>query len=116
MDKAAVSLIEQFESQLPAYAGLVPKSLGNFVLFVCFKALVLYITLKVLLLALKIVWGITKFVLYLSCCCCLCRGGSKKQATNGKKDDKKKNGKTASNGKSAPAGKAAAKPAAKKKA
>merc|ERR1740121_1777207 len=112
MDKAAVSLIEQFESQVPAYKGLVPKSLGNFVLFVCFKALVLYVTLKVLLLVLKIVWGITKFVLYLSCCCCLCRGGSKKQATNGKKDDKKKpaatNGKTTSNGKIAPAGKAAA--------
>merc|ERR1719220_2186536 len=96
METAAVSLIEHFETQVPAYKGLVPKSFGNFVLFVCFKALVFYVTLKVLLLALKIVWGITKFVLYLSCCCCLCRGGGKKKATNGKTDDKKKatNGKT----------------------
>merc|ERR1712160_51703 len=99
---AAVALIEQFEAKMPSYKGLIPKTLGNFALFVCYKLLVLYIVLKVLLFALRTVFGIFGFFVC-AICCCRCGKGSAK--AGGKKAT------TAA----APAGKAAAKAAGKKK-
>lgn len=102
-NQVAVGLIERFEGHLPAYKGMIPKTLGNFVLFVCYKAIVLFILLKVLLFALRLAFGIFTGVL---CCMCCCRCGSKPAA-------KATSSKKAANGKAAT--KAAAKPAAKKK-
>lgn len=116
MDKAAVGMIEKFESKLPAYKGMIPKTLGNLVLFICYKAVVLYVLLKVILFALRMVFGITSCVV---CCICCCRCGRSKQVKKAAKNGKAAptNGKAApTNGKAAtPAVKAAAKQATKGK-
>jgi len=104
-NQVAVDLIEKFESRLPAYKGLIPKTLGNFVLFVCYKAIVVFIVLKAFLFVLRLVLGIFRCLICGVLCCGCCRGSkTAAKATNGKK---------AANGKAAT--KAAAKPASKKK-
>jgi len=113
MNDGAVGLIEKFEKQFPSYKGLIPKTLGNFVLFVCYKFVVLYVVLKVLLFILRTVFGITSCVICCICCCRCCR--SKKPAA---KSTKKPNGKTTEAKPKpavAPAGKVAPKAATKKK-
>jgi len=114
MDKAAVAAIEKLETMLPQYKGLIPKTLGNFVLFICYKALVLYIVLKVFFFILGMVFGIAKFFLCLICCCS-CGGGrtAKPAGKAGKKAPS--NGKAPTNGKAATPAPAATKTQAKKK-
>jgi len=104
-NQVAVGLIERFESHLPAYKGLIPKTLGNFVLFVCYKAIVVFIVMKVLLFVLRLIFGIFSCVICCVCCCRCCRSSKPAaKATNGKKAAASK-----------AATKAAAKPAAGKK-
>merc|ERR1711957_302031 len=54
-NQVAVGLIERFEGHLPAYKGLIPKTLGNFGFFICLV------------------------------CCCRCGSKPAAKATNGKK-------------------------------
>jgi len=114
LNQAAVGVIDGFERAVPSHKGMIPKTLGNFVLFVFYKACVLYVLLKVILTVLRMGFGITHCVCCCLCCCRCCRSASTKKQS-GKKAGSA-NGKAA-NGKAAPApsNKAAAKPAATKK-
>jgi len=115
LNKAAVGVIDGFERAVPSHKGMVPKTLGNFVLFVCYKAVVLYVLLKVFFSILRFVSGITRCV-FCCLCCCRCRRGTPATKKSAGKKAVSANGKAA-NGKAAPtpSNKAAAKPAAKKK-
>mmetsp|Transcript_90006 Transcript_90006/g.234583 ORF Transcript_90006/g.234583 Transcript_90006/m.234583 type:complete len:231 (+) Transcript_90006:62-754(+) len=95
-NKKAVAAIEALEKVAPSLVGVVPKTLGNFVLFGVYMLLVAYVLLKVLRLGLKIVFGILGFFFCgLLCCGLCCRGGKKAAPTNGKAKAKaKSNGAT----------------------
>merc|ERR1711920_1136335 len=73
-DKLAVQAITGFEAAVPSAQGVIPKTLGNLVLFVAYMGLVAYVLLRVARLALRIVFGIAGFFLCGVCCCRLCRG------------------------------------------
>jgi len=115
LNQAAVGVINGFERAVPSHKGMVPKTLGNFVLFVFYKACVLYVLLKVILTVWRMVFGITHCVCC-CLCCCRCRRGAHSTKKHAGKKAGSANGKAA-NGKAAPApsNKAAAKPAATKK-
>jgi len=85
-NEMAVAAITKLETQLPALKDMIPKTLGNFALFVVYMGLVLYTLLKVFLFALCTVFGVVKCVLCCFCCCSLCRsrGGSSAAEKNGK--------------------------------
>mmetsp|Transcript_118143 Transcript_118143/g.294646 ORF Transcript_118143/g.294646 Transcript_118143/m.294646 type:complete len:233 (-) Transcript_118143:403-1101(-) len=109
-NEMAVSAITKLEAQLPALNGLIPKTLGNLVLFVIYMGLVLYTLLKVFLFFLRTVFGVLKCILCCFCCCSLCRrrGGNSAAGKNGnaKAANKGKANGTANgatNGKTAPA-------------
>merc|ERR1719215_663080 len=112
LNKAAVGVIDGFERAVPSHKGMVPKTLGNFVLFVFYKACVLYVLLKVILTVWRMVFGIIHCVCC-CLCCCRCRRGAHSTKKHAGKKAGSANGKAA-NGKaaSAPSNKAAAKPAA----
>merc|ERR1719444_539174 len=102
-NEMALSAITKLETQLPALKGMIPKTLGNLVLFVVYMSLVLYTLLKVFLFVLRTL----KCILCCFCCCSLCRRrGSADAGKNGKakaasKSKAATNG--ATNGKAAPA-------------
>mmetsp|Transcript_111022 Transcript_111022/g.353776 ORF Transcript_111022/g.353776 Transcript_111022/m.353776 type:complete len:230 (+) Transcript_111022:117-806(+) len=113
-NKKAVAAIEALEKVAPTLEGVVPKTLGNFVLFGFYMLLVAYVLLKVLRLGLKIVFGILGFFFCgLLCCGLCCRRGKKAAPTNGKAKAKaKSNGATNGAAATASKGKAAATTAA----
>merc|ERR1719468_1076709 len=85
LNKAAVGVIDGFERAVPSHKGMVPKTLGNFVLFVCYKAVVLYVLLKVFFSILRFVSGITRCVCCCLCCCRCRRGTPATKKSAGKK-------------------------------
>mmetsp|Transcript_53953 Transcript_53953/g.106472 ORF Transcript_53953/g.106472 Transcript_53953/m.106472 type:complete len:216 (-) Transcript_53953:115-762(-) len=104
-NKAAVAAIDQFETLLPKYRGLIPKSLGNLVLFAVYMLIVLYLVFKVASFVFRTAWSI-----FCCFCCCGCCRGSKKEAAPAKKGKSEKGKAT-----NAPAAKAESKAAGKKK-
>merc|ERR1712113_436467 len=85
-NSVAVGVIDSFESKVPHYKGLIPKTLGNFVLFVIYKLIVLYIICKVLFFFLRLGFGILSCVICCLCCCRCCRRSAKAPAKTAKKN------------------------------
>jgi type I site-specific restriction endonuclease len=74
--KAAATAKDQIESAVPALKGTIGDGAANLALFAVYMAVVLYVTLKMALLVLRITLSIFCF-----CCCCgCCRGGKKADA------------------------------------
>lgn len=123
LNSASVSLIEKLEQVAPAYKGLIPKTLGNLILFVVYVSLVLYVLLKVSLFFIRLTLNILRSVVCGICCCgCCCRRGTSATKDGGKKVGKvaPKNGKAEaskapvqSSNKASAAATTPAKPAAK---
>uniref|UniRef100_A0A7S2CBD3 Uncharacterized protein n=1 Tax=Alexandrium andersonii TaxID=327968 RepID=A0A7S2CBD3_9DINO len=99
LNSVSVALITKFESALPKYAGLIPKTPGDLFLFLVYFTMVLYVIFKVVMRILRIVLGIFCCV----CCCGCCRRGktAKPAAAKGSKAAQK--GKAATEGKAATA-------------
>lgn len=83
---AAVRLIESCEAKFPNFKGLVKKTLGNLILFVCYIMFVAWLAAKIVLFAIRTVVAIVSFFLCGICCCRLCRSSKPraKAPTNGK--------------------------------
>mmetsp|Transcript_42056 Transcript_42056/g.78680 ORF Transcript_42056/g.78680 Transcript_42056/m.78680 type:complete len:232 (-) Transcript_42056:75-770(-) len=92
--------VSKFEAKMPKYAGLVPKTPGDVLFFIVYLAVVVYVLVKLTMLALKVALRI----FCCACCCCGCKCCCRKSKSNGVT----KNGKHATNGKAATNGKVAA--------
>lgn len=113
MDKAyspVIKAVEQgvsaFEKKMPKYAGLIPKTVGDLVIFIVYACIVAYVLLRLTLFSLR---------LALSIFCCICCCGScaccRKRKHHGKHHHHKKHH---SNGAKKGEAAAAAAPAAAK--
>uniref|UniRef100_A0A7S1RBJ8 Uncharacterized protein n=1 Tax=Alexandrium catenella TaxID=2925 RepID=A0A7S1RBJ8_ALECA len=82
LNALAVSLIDAFERLLPKYAGLIPKNLGDLLLFQLYFFVVVYLLYRVASRVLGILRGI---ICGVCCCCCRRRSKSVKPAAEGSK-------------------------------
>lgn len=78
LNKGTGILVDQFERALPDYAGAVPRPLGDFVLFVSYIFLFMYVTTTIALNVFKIALSIYCF--FCCCGCCRSRGSALKKA------------------------------------
>lgn len=86
-------LVDQFEQALPEYAGAIPRPLGDFVVFMIYIFLFMYVVTCIALFAFKTV---LKIYCFFCCCGCCRRGGASKKAEDAaKKGDKKSDSKDA---------------------
>lgn len=80
LNSLVVKAVNMFEKIMPKYAGLIPKTIGDFLLFTIYLLVVLYIVLRVFL------WMVRKaFSIFCCICCCGCCGrrqGNAKPASN----------------------------------
>jgi hypothetical protein len=78
LNKGTGVLVDQFERALPEYAGAVPRPLGDFVLFVSYIFLFMYVATTIALHVFKIALQIYCF--FCCCGCCRRRGSALKKA------------------------------------
>jgi len=68
LNSAVKFVVDHFEAFLPAYKGVVPKTIGDFTVFAIYIAFVLYVLVKIILFALRFAFGIFWFVFLCGCC------------------------------------------------
>lgn len=88
LDGYASIAVAKFEAQMPEYAGLIPKNFLDLILFKVYMLFVLYVLIKLLRMALRIV----KTLICGVCCCGLCRRRKASQPVSkgvAKKNEKK---------------------------
>lgn len=121
MDKAympiidgVANIISAFEKKMPKYAGLIPKTVGDFGIFIVYVLVVLYILFRVALFALRM----TLWIFCCVCCCgrCACCRGRKHHGKHHHHKKHHSNGATKGAAAAAAAAPAAAKAKGKKKA
>lgn len=88
-------VVDQFEKALPSHTGMIRRTPGNLLLFCVLIVSVIYITIKMALISLRISWKVFIFSLKMMLCCGCCgllfrkRGaapapnGKSKQTPNG---------------------------------
>merc|ERR1711862_409052 len=64
---ATAGMVAKFDDTFPRYAGAVPKTIGDFLFFVAYHLLVLYVIISVTRKIFKMTLG-----LYCFSCCCGC--------------------------------------------
>jgi len=62
---AVAQFISAFEKKMPKYAGLIPKTVGDLLIFLVYIVIVTYVVLKISLFALRL-------ALSIFCCICCC--------------------------------------------
>jgi len=62
-------VVDHFETAVPSHKGAIPRTPGNLLLFVLLIASVIYTSVKVSLLGVKITWKIFVFSLKMMLCC-----------------------------------------------
>jgi len=91
--------VDHFETAVPSHKGLIPRTPGDLLLFVLLIASVVYTSIKVSLLGIKISWKIFVFSLKMMLCCgCFGLLFRKRQPTDSKAKQPA-NGKAKANGK-----------------
>lgn len=92
-------VVDQFENAIPSHKGVIPRTPGNLLLFVLLIASVIYTSIKVSLLGVRVSWKIFVFSLKMMLCCgCFGLLFRKRQPTDSKAKQPA-NGKTKANGK-----------------
>jgi len=73
LNAGAIKLVSLFERVMPKYTGLIPKTLGDVLVFLVYFAAVFYVLFRILVLALRLVMGLVCFFCCCRCCRCCCR-------------------------------------------